>query len=84
MIKLDCTVTAQLEPGKPTPEWLAGLESLLKSSSLLVVAEGVESHFQAQTLRAAGVQMAQGRLFSSPLPARGLEDFYAHNREAVH
>ena len=84
MIKLDCTITAQLEPGKPPPQWLAGLESLLKSSSLQVVAEGVESNFQAQTLRAAGVQMAQGYLFSRPLPAHGLEDFYARNREAVH
>lgn len=83
MIKLDCTVTAQIEPDKPPPEWLAGLRSLLQSSALEVVAEGVVSNYQAQTLRAAGVQRAQGYFFSPPLSARGLKDLYARNREAV-
>ena len=76
-IKLDLKVTSQLQAGKPAPPWLAGLQALLKSSSLQVVAEGVESEYQAKWLRAAGVQMAQGYLFSTPLAARGLEEFYA-------
>jgi len=76
MIKLACEVTAQLEPDKPAPGWIAGLRSLLKSSSLQVVAEGVETSYQAKWLRAAGVQMAQGYFFSTPLTARGFEDFY--------
>lgn len=80
MIKLSCNVTAQLAPDKPEPDWLAGLQSLLKSSSLQVIAEGVETDYQAKWLRAAGVQMAQGYLFSRPLPARGLADLYAAHR----
>ena len=84
MIKIDSSVTGQLEPGKPPPEWLAGLEALLKRSSLQVVAEGVISQHQAQTLRAAGVHMAQGYLFSPPLSARGFQDFHARNRSSVH
>lgn len=77
MIKLDRKATAQLGPRKPAPDWLAGLQALLKTSTLQVVAEGVETEFQAKWLRAAGVQMAQGYLFSRPLPARGLKDLYA-------
>lgn len=77
MIKLACEVTAQLGADKPAPGWIAGLQSLLKRSSLQVVAEGVETDYQAKWLRAAGVQMAQGHFFSTPLPARGLIDLYA-------
>jgi len=80
VIKLDRKVTAQLGSDKPAPPWLAGLRSLLKSSPLQVVAEGVETDYQAKWLRAAGVQMAQGYLFSGPLPARGLKDLYATSR----
>jgi EAL domain-containing protein (putative c-di-GMP-specific phosphodiesterase class I) len=80
-IKLDRHVTAQLHPDKPAPEWMAGLHALLKSSPLQVIAEGVESEYQAKWLRAAGVQMAQGYFFSPPLSAPALEELYAaHHR----
>ena len=80
MIKLDRNMTGQLEPGKPGPPWLAGLQSLLKITSLQVVAEGVETEYQAKWLRAAGVQLAQGHLFSRPLRARDLMELYAGDR----
>ena len=79
-IKIDRHVTAQLHPDKPAPEWMAGLHSLLKTSSLQVVAEGVESEYQAKWLRAAGVQMAQGHFFSPTVSAHGLEELYAADR----
>lgn len=83
MIKLDCGTIAQLRYGKPAPEWLGGLESLLKNNrSLQVVAEGVESDYQAKTLRAIGVQMAQGHLFSAPLAAHAFMDFHAGASES--
>ena len=77
IIKLDRALTAQLIENTNAPEWLAGLESLLGNSSLIVIAEGIESHYQARTLRTAGVKLAQGYLFSTPLPARALMQFYA-------
>jgi len=80
VIKLDRKVTAELAPDKPAPAWLAGLQSLLKTVSLQVVAEGVETDYQAKWLRAAGVQMAQGYLLSPPLTARGLAELYAGER----
>lgn len=80
MIKIDRALTAELDPDRPPPEWLAGLQSLLQISSLQVVAEGVETDYQAKWLRAAGVQLAQGHLFSRPLPAQGLIDLYEGDR----
>lgn len=80
MIKIDRALTAELDPDRAPPEWLAGLQSLLQISSLQVVAEGVETDYQAKWLRAAGVQLAQGHLFSPPLPAQGLIDLYEGDR----
>ena len=81
-IKLDRELTAQLQRDQPPPEWLSGLESLLKTTSLQVVAEGVESDYQASVLQDIGVQMAQGHLFSTPLTAREFMQFHADQRHA--
>jgi len=77
VIKLDRQLTAQLEPDVPAPEWLDALGSLLRNSSLQVVAEGVETRFQARVLRDAGVQMAQGYLFAASLDAPALIAYHA-------
>jgi EAL domain-containing protein (putative c-di-GMP-specific phosphodiesterase class I) len=76
MIKLDREIIAQLLPGRPAPSWLDGLESLLKSSPVEVVAEGVQSEYQAQTLNSIGVQMAQGHFYSTTLTAPALIEFH--------
>ncbi len=77
IIKLDRAITAQLIEHLPPPEWLAGLRSLLSTSSLTVIAEGVESEYQAEVLSSSGVQMAQGYLFSTSLPARAFMQFHS-------
>lgn len=87
MIKLDRQIIGDIVPGRPAPSWVAGLESLLKSSPLQVVAEGVESEYQARTLHSIGVQMAQGHFYSTSLTARALMDFYGDapsSRGCVH
>jgi sensor c-di-GMP phosphodiesterase-like protein len=75
LIKIDRKLIAQLIAYAPDPAWLPGLRSLLVHSQLQVIAEGVESHYQADVLARAGVQMAQGFLFSSSLTAQGLMQF---------
>ena len=80
MVKLSPELTGEVRVGLPAPEWLDGLRSLLHSSSLTVVAEGVETDFQARSLRAAGVQFAQGYLYSTPLRSREMFDFHATHR----
>jgi sensor c-di-GMP phosphodiesterase-like protein len=77
VIKLDRQLTLQLEPSAPAPLWLAALSSLLRNSELKVVAEGVETQYQADVLRKAGVQMAQGYLFSASLAAPALIAYHA-------
>jgi sensor c-di-GMP phosphodiesterase-like protein len=63
------------------PTWLAGLKTLLQTAtSLQVIAEGVENAHQAEMLRTAGVQMAQGHHFSTPLAAAAYKRYYAATR----
>jgi sensor c-di-GMP phosphodiesterase-like protein len=84
ILKLDRQLVGNLKPDAPAPAWLEGLSSLLRTSRLQVVAEGVESDYQAETLLAAGVQMAQGYLFSMPLTATELMRFYDEDRGVTH
>jgi EAL domain-containing protein (putative c-di-GMP-specific phosphodiesterase class I) len=69
-IKLDRELIAQLREDLPTPPWLLGLGSLIKSSQLKVVAEGIETPYQCRMLEGAGVQLGQGHLFATSLRAR--------------
>ncbi len=70
---------AQLIEHAPEPAWLPGLRSLLTHSQLQVIAEGVESRYQAEVLTQAGVQRAQGYLFSASPTARALMQFQAED-----
>jgi EAL domain-containing protein (putative c-di-GMP-specific phosphodiesterase class I) len=76
VVKLDRQLTWQLEPDHEKPTWFNGLEALLKNSAVQVIAEGVETEYQAEQLKNIGVQMAQGYFFSPPLSARQLMQFY--------
>ncbi|MFC4313561.1 EAL domain-containing protein [Steroidobacter flavus] len=79
VIKIDRKLISQLVEHAPEPAWLPGLRSLLLHSQLQVIAEGVESHYQAEVLTQAGVQMGQGFLFSASLTARALMQFQAQD-----
>jgi sensor c-di-GMP phosphodiesterase-like protein len=76
-IKIDRSLVAELTAGKSSAPWLNGLTAVLKTTSLQIVAEGVETAFEAETLAAAGVQWAQGYYFSRPLSAGDFKRFYA-------
>lgn len=69
LIKVDQTLVAQIGADLPKPAWLDGLSTLLRTTPLQVIAEGVENGHQADTLRAAGVQLAQGHWFAEALSA---------------
>lgn len=69
IIKLDRSLVAEIGPESPDPEWLLGIAALVRSSQLLVVAEGVETKQQVMQLQQAGVQGAEGFYFSPPMPA---------------
>jgi sensor c-di-GMP phosphodiesterase-like protein len=78
-VKIDPLLVAELVPDRRPASWLEGLAVLLQTTSLQIIAEGVETAFQADTLRAAGVQLAQGHYFSVARSASDFKRFYAEN-----
>jgi sensor c-di-GMP phosphodiesterase-like protein len=77
-IKLDKSLIDQIGPERAAPAWLETVKGLLVSSSLQVIAEGVETEYQFAVLCAAKVQAAQGFYFSRPLP---VAEFLAFHRD---
>ena len=75
-IKLDKSLVDQITPDCPSPEWLRSATTLVKSSRLMVIAEGVETEQQFTVLRDAGIHSAQGFYFSRPIPADAFMAFY--------
>lgn len=78
IIKLDRFLVAQIDPNRRIPSWLDEIAGLVRSSRLMVIAEGVETEYQLLTLREASIQAAQGFYFSHPIPAAA---FVAYHRE---
>jgi len=74
-VKIDGRLVAELAPDNPPAAWVEGLAALLRTTALQIIAEGVETVFQADTLKAAGVQLAQGQYFSAPLSARDFKHY---------
>jgi EAL domain-containing protein (putative c-di-GMP-specific phosphodiesterase class I) len=77
ILKLDRSLTSQITPDCPIPEWLNGVSALRQTSKLEVIAEGVETEQQFQTLRSVNIQAGQGFYFSPPIRA---EAFIAYQR----
>jgi EAL domain-containing protein (putative c-di-GMP-specific phosphodiesterase class I) len=78
-LKIDRLLVGEIAPNKPPAEWLNGLAALLRTTSLQIIAEGVETAFQVEALRTAGVQLAQGHYYSGPRSANDFKGFYADN-----
>src|SRR5262252_8241605 len=68
-IKLDKSLIDQIGPQRAVPAWLNLVTALLRTSPLVVVAEGVETEEQSTMLREANIQAAQGYYFSRPISA---------------
>jgi EAL domain-containing protein (putative c-di-GMP-specific phosphodiesterase class I) len=79
IIKADRAMVAMITPETPNPEWLEGLTALIRSSRLMVIAEGVETAQQLQALIQAGVQAAQGFHLSPPISAADLITFHGRS-----
>lgn len=77
VIKLEYSLVSEITPECPCPAWLDGLSGLLQSAKVKVIAEGVETEYQAGVLKESGIAMAQGFYFSPPLSAEAFKEYYA-------
>ena len=68
-VKIDRSFVAQLPEGAHARAIVAAVVALGQALGMRVVAEGVETSEQAETLRRVGCRHAQGWLFSWPLAA---------------
>ncbi|MHB8666796.1 MAG: EAL domain-containing protein [Burkholderiales bacterium] len=55
---------------------VASVISMAHNLDLQVVAEGVETQYEATTLKALGCDQGQGHLFGKPLPASEYESSF--------
>lgn len=77
IIKLDKYFIDQLVEDAPVPAIIRGLIGFAHGMDMELIAEGVETDYQLQTLRELGVEMAQGWQISKPLRAVDLIEFCA-------
>lgn len=79
-LKLDRSFVADLEHDEAAQALSLAIIGIGKSLNLTVVAEGVENSEQNQILRQQGYPVAQGYLFSRPLPPEELADWLRNNK----
>ena len=67
IIKIDKSFVRAL--GKKPPTIIGAIHSIARALHLEIIAEGVEKQWQAETLRALGIDYFQGFLYAKPMPA---------------
>jgi diguanylate cyclase (GGDEF)-like protein/PAS domain S-box-containing protein len=67
ILKIDRTFVAAIATGSTDTSLAPAIVSLAAALGLVVVAEGVETQVQADTLRAVGCELAQGYFFARPM-----------------
>lgn len=68
LIKLDISVTRNIDTDKTRRPMASGLIAFARESQARLVAEGVETEGELRTLRSLGVGYAQGYAFARPMP----------------
>ena len=76
-LKIDRSFTTDLDGGEIGGAIVNAIISMARSLSLDVIAEGVETRWQADLLRAAGCDLAQGYLYGVPEDAAAFERAHA-------
>ena len=76
-LKIDRSFTTDLDGGEIGGAIVNAIISMARSLSLEVIAEGVETRWQADLLRAAGCNLAQGYLYGVPADPETFERTHA-------
>ena len=77
VVKIDKAFVRQLAPDLPYPGWPTDLRPLRADGRFTVIAEGVETAFQAAVLAEAGVPLGPGFYFCRPVRAKAFQAFHA-------
>ncbi len=82
VLKIDRAFIMNAEHDHRDAELVRTIIALGRALNLAVVAEGVETSGQLELLRGMGCDLAQGYLFSRPLPAADIGAWLRHRRAA--
>ena len=75
-LKIDQSFVRRMEQNPEDALTLKAIIQLASSLGIKTIAEGVETESAANMLRELGCKLAQGYLWSRPLPAREIEHFW--------
>jgi diguanylate cyclase (GGDEF)-like protein/PAS domain S-box-containing protein len=74
VVKVDRSFVQGMSDDPTDRELVAAVIGMGHALNLTVIAEGIETHEQAATLRQLGCELGQGFLYARPLPASELDD----------
>jgi diguanylate cyclase (GGDEF)-like protein/PAS domain S-box-containing protein len=81
-LKIDRSFIARMDTDVETREIVRVIVMLAHGLRLKVVAEGVETQAQADMLKDLGCELAQGYLYSRPVPSDAIDQLLSNNRAA--
>jgi PAS domain S-box-containing protein len=82
ILKIDRSFVSRMDTDQETSEIVRIIVLLAHGLCLKVVAEGVETQGQSDMLKGLGCELAQGYLYSRPVPSEAIEQLLSNNRPA--
>ena len=83
ILKLDMSFVHSIEKDKNSKIMLKVIMNLAKELNLVVVAEGVETEKQVDTLKGMGCQYAQGYYYSPPVSEEKLDQMFIEDKTII-
>jgi PAS domain S-box-containing protein len=82
ILKIDRSFVSRMDTDPETREIVRIIVMLAHGLCLKIVAEGVENQAQAEMLKDLGCELAQGYLYSKPVPSEAIDQLLSNNRAA--
>ncbi|MBR6791871.1 MAG: GGDEF and EAL domain-containing protein [Ruminococcus sp.] len=79
LLKLDRSFITDIESDNIAYEIVSAVIRIAKSKKIETIAEGIENETQADILRKAGCDFAQGYLYGKPMPPEDIPAFFEKN-----